>query len=165
MARDSDASDTAARQAEHRGGPGQGKACPCGRRHALQVMPKTPGGHEVEDRGVSARGAHHTGQRAGTPEWGTQDALIQHDELEQDHQMNRRIWTRSLPQWKDRETKKESSRVRVSTCLQRDSETREYTKADYRLSHNLAPLQATEFASSPSALSTQAPPRKPERIL
>jgi hypothetical protein len=38
----------------------------------------------------------------------------------------------------DRQTKKESSRVHVSTCLQRDSETREYTKADNGLSHNLA---------------------------
>jgi hypothetical protein len=36
--------------------------------------------------------------------------------------------------------KKESSRVHVPPCLQRDSETRQYTTADYRLSHNLAPL-------------------------
>ena len=38
----------------------------------------------------------------------------------------------------DRQTKKESDRVRVSTYLQRDSETREYTKAHNGLSHNLA---------------------------
>ena len=34
--------------------------------------------------------------------------------------------------------KKESDSVHVSTRLQRDSETREYTKADTGLSHNLA---------------------------
>jgi hypothetical protein len=34
--------------------------------------------------------------------------------------------------------KEKSGRVRVSTSLQRDSETREYTKADNGLSHNLA---------------------------
>ena len=39
-----------------------------------------------------------------------------------------------------RRTKEKSRRVHVSTCLQRDSETvtREYTKADNGLSHNLA---------------------------
>ena len=47
--------------------------------------------------------------------------------------------SQNLEDGSDRETKKESDRVHVSTCLQRDSETREYTKADNGLSHNLAP--------------------------
>ena len=38
----------------------------------------------------------------------------------------------------DRPSKKESNSVHVSTRLQRDSETREHTKADTGLSHNLA---------------------------
>ena len=38
--------------------------------------------------------------------------------------------SQNLEDGSDRQTKKESSRVHVSTCLQRDSETREYTKAD-----------------------------------
>ena len=46
--------------------------------------------------------------------------------------------SQNLEDGSDRETKKESDRVHVSTCLQRDSETREYTKADTGLSHNLA---------------------------
>ena len=49
--------------------------------------------------------------------------------------------SQNLEDGSDRETKKESDRVHVSTCLQRDSETREYTKADNGLSHNLAPLR------------------------
>ena len=46
--------------------------------------------------------------------------------------------SQNLEDGSDRETKKESDRVHVSTCLQRDSETREYTKAHNGLSHNLA---------------------------
>ena len=50
--------------------------------------------------------------------------------------------SQNLEDGSDRETKKESDRVHVSTCLQRDSETREYTnivtKAHIGLSHNLA---------------------------
>ncbi len=53
----------------------------------------------------------------------------------------------NLEDGSDRQTKKESDRVHVSTCLQRDSETREYTKADNGLSHNLAlPLLAPHHA-------------------
>ena len=61
-------------------------------------------------------------------------------------QKDHRNQNQNLEDGSDRQTKKESSRVHVSTCpsLQRDSETREYTKADNGLSHNLrlAPLRA-----------------------
>ncbi len=54
--------------------------------------------------------------------------------------MNRRSISRNLESTgrNDRPSKKESNSVHVSMRLQRDSETREYTKAHNGLSHNLA---------------------------
>ena len=66
------------------------------------------------------------------PQDGNASVLIQH------HGQDRHRRISESTERNDRETKKESNSVHVSTRLQRDSETREYTKAHNGLSHNLA---------------------------
>ena len=78
------------------------------------------------------QGSPH-GLTASGPQDGNAGILVQHHE-----QTKHLEKSQNLEDGSDRETKKESDRVHVSTCLQRDSETREYTKAHNGLSHNLA---------------------------
>ena len=82
----------------------------------------------------------HQGLTTRLMDPGSQDGnasiLIQHHDEQDQHRRISESTGRN-----DRPSKKESDRVHVSTCLQRDSETREYTKADNGLSHNLAPLR------------------------
>ncbi len=77
---------------------------------------------------------------------GTPSSLDQHDEQDH-HQKDHRNQNQNLEDGSDRQTKQVSNSVHVSTCLQRDNETREHTKADNGLSHNLALPRAAASAS------------------